>query len=142
MERVSLGDPSTDFPGLPREAYTVHAANVVTSVATSDSAGTLRLERVGTTVNGYYRSVSSGDSWILMDSTPGVPTDQASIDLNLGPPELNTNQQVKVALDNFVVTSGQVTCKGCGDGIRDQGESCDDGNVLDGDGCSRTCSLE
>ncbi|HEX5749351.1 MAG TPA: DUF4215 domain-containing protein [Archangium sp.] len=27
----------------------------------------------------------------------------------------------------------------CGDGILQAGEACDDGNILDGDGCSRTC---
>lgn len=31
---------------------------------------------------------------------------------------------------------------GCGDGIRQPDEECDDGNLLDGDGCSSTCELE
>jgi cysteine-rich repeat protein len=30
----------------------------------------------------------------------------------------------------------------CGDGILDPGESCDDGNNVDGDGCSARCELE
>jgi cysteine-rich repeat protein len=30
----------------------------------------------------------------------------------------------------------------CGDGIVDPGEQCDDGNTLDGDGCSSTCETE
>ncbi|MEI8254254.1 MAG: DVUA0089 family protein [Deltaproteobacteria bacterium] len=30
----------------------------------------------------------------------------------------------------------------CGDGLRDTGETCDDGNVTAGDGCSATCILE
>ncbi len=30
----------------------------------------------------------------------------------------------------------------CGNGILDPGEDCDDGNSLDGDGCSATCSIE
>ncbi len=30
----------------------------------------------------------------------------------------------------------------CGDGIRESGENCDDGNVVDGDGCSSICKLE
>jgi cysteine-rich repeat protein len=30
---------------------------------------------------------------------------------------------------------------GCGDGILDPGEACDDGNVLDGDGCNATCKV-
>jgi len=27
----------------------------------------------------------------------------------------------------------------CGNGIIDVGETCDDGNTIDGDGCSSTC---
>jgi cysteine-rich repeat protein len=30
----------------------------------------------------------------------------------------------------------------CGNDVREQGEQCDDGNVVDGDGCSATCSIE
>jgi cysteine-rich repeat protein len=30
----------------------------------------------------------------------------------------------------------------CGDGLLEPGEACDDGNTLDGDGCSRSCSVE
>jgi len=30
----------------------------------------------------------------------------------------------------------------CGDGIRELTEQCDDGNIVDGDGCSSTCMLE
>jgi len=31
---------------------------------------------------------------------------------------------------------------GCGDGVRDRGEQCDDGNNLMGDGCSEACRIE
>lgn len=34
------------------------------------------------------------------------------------------------------------TQDGCGDGIKTQGEECDDGNVHDGDGCSPDCHIE
>ena len=30
----------------------------------------------------------------------------------------------------------------CGDGKRDEGEECDDGNLIDGDGCSSECAIE
>ena len=30
----------------------------------------------------------------------------------------------------------------CGDGVLDEGEACDDGNTIDGDGCSSTCEEE
>jgi len=32
-------------------------------------------------------------------------------------------------------------CFDCGDGLND-GEACDDGNFLDGDGCSHLCTVE
>lgn len=33
-------------------------------------------------------------------------------------------------------------CNFCGNGIIDNGEQCDDGNITDGDGCSATCQTE
>ena len=33
-------------------------------------------------------------------------------------------------------------CPSCGDGVLDVGEGCDDGNNVDGDGCSKGCSDE
>ncbi len=30
----------------------------------------------------------------------------------------------------------------CGDGVLDAGEGCDDGNTVDGDGCSSKCRVE
>lgn len=38
---------------------------------------------------------------------------------------------------------GNILCTGlCGTGVLDAGESCDDGNVLGGDGCSAACTRE
>jgi cysteine-rich repeat protein len=36
----------------------------------------------------------------------------------------------------------EVTYHGCGDGTQDPGEGCDDGNLVDCDGCSSLCELE
>ena len=51
--------------------------------------------------------------------------------------------------DGFVDCADMDGCKGvepscwvCGDGIVDPGEDCDDAGVLDGDGCSSTCTSE
>lgn len=38
--------------------------------------------------------------------------------------------------------AGLLYVPGCGDGIEQEGESCDDGNVTGGDGCSAVCALE
>lgn len=39
-------------------------------------------------------------------------------------------------------TTGDAIIRVCGDGIQGATEACDDGNVLDGDGCSSTCAVE
>ena len=36
---------------------------------------------------------------------------------------------------------GVASLTGCGDGILDPGEACDDGNTTDHDGCSAACPL-
>ena len=33
-------------------------------------------------------------------------------------------------------------CSACGNGVVDAGEQCDDGNLVNGDGCSSTCTIE
>jgi cysteine-rich repeat protein len=43
------------------------------------------------------------------------------------------------ASGDFTVT---MDCAGCGNGIPEAGEECDDGNTQSGDGCSATCTLE
>lgn len=42
----------------------------------------------------------------------------------------------------IVVSSCTANPAGCGDGLRDAGEACDDGNLVLGDGCSTTCLVE
>ena len=36
----------------------------------------------------------------------------------------------------------QASSSSCGNGAREHGEACDDGNDADGDGCSSTCEVE
>lgn len=50
---------------------------------------------------------------------------------------------------SLTISGGKVTIsnvklqpKVCGNGIVESGEQCDDGNVLDGDGCSSVCAIE
>ena len=37
---------------------------------------------------------------------------------------------------------GDPVCLGCGNGLSDPGEQCDDGNLIPGDGCSPGCTVE
>ena len=42
--------------------------------------------------------------------------------------------------DGYVWDGGLLGCVSvCGDGVKVGGEDCDDGNVVDGDGCSGEC---
>jgi cysteine-rich repeat protein len=41
-----------------------------------------------------------------------------------------------------LVDNADPDCQVCGDGDLDPGETCDDHNLIDGDGCSSTCSIE
>ena len=42
----------------------------------------------------------------------------------------------------FSVSRPDCSLEVCGNGLRDPGEQCDDGNNVGGDGCSATCSVE
>jgi cysteine-rich repeat protein len=44
--------------------------------------------------------------------------------------------------DNEGEGSGCGTTAVCGDGVTDDGEECDDGNLVNGDGCSSACACE
>jgi cysteine-rich repeat protein len=41
-----------------------------------------------------------------------------------------------------VAGTNNATCVGCGNGMPDTGEACDDGNNTPGDGCTANCALE
>lgn len=43
---------------------------------------------------------------------------------------------------NFAVDDPSCRASYCGDGVLDLGEACDDGNNIDGDGCSALCTVE
>ncbi|MCA9542701.1 MAG: hypothetical protein KC620_27585, partial [Myxococcales bacterium] len=46
------------------------------------------------------------------------------------------------ALDDDCDGRADEGCLRCGDGRLDAGEACDDGNLVDGDGCAGDCTLE
>ncbi|EKX50957.1 hypothetical protein GUITHDRAFT_103539 [Guillardia theta CCMP2712] len=47
-----------------------------------------------------------------------------------------------VSYSPFVLKYGPIVYDVCGDGIQEGLEACDDGNLVDGDGCSSTCKKE
>jgi cysteine-rich repeat protein len=55
---------------------------------------------------------------------------------------MTTALQLLAALALGALSPLTARAAACGDGVQDAGESCDDGNVVDGDGCSATCQVE
>ena len=53
---------------------------------------------------------------------------------------LPTTTTSSTTISSTTITT--TTLPTCGDGIVDQGEQCDDGNTVNGDGCSSTCQSE
>jgi cysteine-rich repeat protein len=68
-----------------------------------------------------------------------------SIGLSACSDDPSTTVDKDVAADSVADTLADVVdpdVSGCGDGVMLGDEACDDGNVVDGDGCSATCTLE
>ncbi|MFO1464036.1 MAG: DUF4215 domain-containing protein [bacterium] len=79
----------------------------------------------------------------------GCSTDCKSLDLGLKdpPPPVYTKSdippRVNLPIDEVNPKDPPVILEGCGDGIVQEylGEQCDDGNIVDGDGCDSTCHV-
>jgi hypothetical protein len=89
------------------EQYSAWIPQAFTSQPTSDLAGTLRLQREGSTATTSYLS---GSTWIPIASGP-TTTSPASISLGANS-AMNrfVHQEVKIAWTNFRINSGTVTC--------------------------------
>jgi Tol biopolymer transport system component len=89
------------------EQYSAWIPQAFTSQPASDLAGTLRLQREGSTAVASYLS---GGSWVPIASGP-TSTSPASITLgaNSGMNRF-VHQEVKIAWDNFRINSGTFSC--------------------------------
>lgn len=81
------------------------------------------------------------------DGRRPVPDDSAG-DAGPPPPALDASPRIppstadaSIEVDSGTCSSGEF-CAICGDGIVEGTEACDDGNVVDGDGCNATCEIE
>lgn len=79
------------------------------------------------------------------------PSGCAAIDALLQPAVAGLDSPVVIALYRPGGAAGSITSyrlqvtfdlARCGDGIRDRGEECDDGNLIPGDGCDARCRVE
>ena len=78
------------------------------SVATADLTGALRLTRSGSNVRGFYRS---NDSWIPFEDQQRAPDDDLRLRIGAwGNTGDFASVGARVALDNFIVRSGNLVC--------------------------------
>lgn len=56
--------------------------------------------------------------------------------------EVNISWYNHVDVAGFPSIAQVAACDFCGDGVLDPGEECDDGNLVDGDGCSAVCLVD
>lgn len=82
---------------------------------------------------GSYRA-SSGDKVWASVCIPRVDVPYKTCDDNLLEPYCTS-------LNWYYPSCKKNMCWECGDGIKHQFEECDDGNLIDGDGCSSTCRI-
>ena len=75
-------------------------------------------------------------SWIDPASQPGATA------LAPGTYALAVGQSGGLSTQAYYVLTVEVHLPGCGDGVLAAGEQCDDGNFINGDGCSATCNAE
>ncbi len=94
------------------------------------------------------RSSDVGDLWFTGDACTANQGEPGFYTFSVEAPEITrvelkfpTGIDPKIAFDNITGTI-TTTEPFCGDGNLDPGEQCDDGNNIDGDGCSANCTTE
>jgi hypothetical protein len=116
VDRTSLSSNPFEFACAPtRENYAADFGYTESQIcstfnSTTDLTGTLRLERVGSTMTGYYLS---GQSWITVTSAT-VPTDDVSVTIKSWDLSQDFhNELINPVFDNLVVIKGGR----CSDGL-------------------------
>jgi cysteine-rich repeat protein len=96
-----------------------------------------------TTVDGFYlmRSIDGPVGYTASLTPETLPVDSVVVGGNAKRFEI-TVEDPFVEDVNFLVQAPSCSDAVCGDGYLDEGETCDDGNNEDGDGCSATCEDE
>lgn len=131
----NLANEGFDVPASEAQILTVGASLVRSTVDNSNG-----------TVDGTGLSVADAQLGALTDNGgptathapayPGSPAIDAAAD---GPA---TDQRGEARPQGEAFDSGAVeVLQSCGDGVLNAGEECDDGNNVDGDGCSATCVI-
>ena len=79
-------------------------------------------------------------SWLIPSDMP-----ESTIHIHATWKDSLGNSSTTCMADRYIKVVADEEEKGqpyCGNGIIDPGETCDDGNIINGDGCSSTCQAE
>lgn len=105
VQRTSLSEREAFSE--PREGYILDTGGPLGRHPGGDLTGKLRLTRVGAVITGYYWDVEAG-AWVPFASGMG-PEEDVEIGLSVWSHDAAFgDQDVHVALDNFIVNKGQV----------------------------------
>ncbi len=133
----------TDGDGNPPEFY--FTANIQGDTTERDSGGLLTVNYVNpcagiSTCADYSQSACEADGCGVADAS------QANCDFQVDPVSrcILYNDCGCEWDGSSCVPSLEITpsCGECGNTVLDSGETCDDGNIISGDGCSATCTIE
>jgi cysteine-rich repeat protein len=116
-EGSSAGPSSSAPTSSSGQVETGTTAEATTSTVTATEATTLEPTTVAETLTAATTTESMGTTATTADTT-GEPDTSDTGDTSTGAPAV------------------------CGDGILDPSEECEDGNLVDGDGCSAACTIE
>ncbi len=132
--------PPTVFANIASQTLAVNVltgeTGVLKAVIATASVGTIKLDNVALS-SPTTATVPSHPEWtvVTMSLTGGTHTVSASSDFQLGLVAGNGGTGLFGYPSPYRVA-------GCSDGVIGTGETCDDGNVADGDGCSSVCQIE
>jgi cysteine-rich repeat protein len=103
---------------------------------------TQQLKVLGVYSDGVRRDITSDSTETVYDISSTKPVITISADGLIT--ALKQGYATVVAYNSGVLTSinVRVGAPRCGDNVQDPGEACDDGNLVPGDGCSPSCTLE
>lgn len=107
IERDSFG--SGEFFSLPKEVYITDYAigSINGGTEARENEGKLRLIRLGSIMNAYfYRD----GGWVLVHSGPVIKDDVGYALAAWSHNDVFSGQNVRIAFDNFIITSGQLAC--------------------------------
>jgi cysteine-rich repeat protein len=131
-----LADPLFPSPGPLYDAFLARIAAdgqalVHSTYLDTGSIGLSVEFTTGVAIDGSGNAYIGG--WVMRGSLPDRPRRRMA------------TQGVEIDVSDafvFKVADGHDETDVCGDGILQPGEQCDDGNTIDGDGCSSTCIIE